>query len=188
MSWTAANENSWKQKRDTLEGQFNYLKGLLTQTIQRNPDDITAINGLESQMTSAREELSGLGIVLKDSLEDLREKTGNLEEPVLQLERELQKLHMEENTLNHQKDTREEQVSTLTGRGEKNPHTISFLMMKPLSNPYYMIIVVALLYCFAFYTLSQYSQSFLLSAGITTLTPPITGRILMRQNYRGRIG
>ena len=188
MSWTATNENSWKQKRDTLEGRFNYLKGLLTQTIQRDPNDITAINGLESQMTSTREELSGLGFVLKDALEDLREKTGNIEEPILQLEKELQKLQTEENTLKHQKDTREEQVSTLSSRGQKNPHTISFLMMKPLSNPYYMLIVVALLYGVAFYVLSQYSKSFLQSAGIATITPPITGRILMRQNYRGRIG
>ena len=188
MSWTATNENSWKQKRDTLEGRFNYLKDMLIQTIQRNPDDITAINGLESQMTSTREELSGLGIVLKDALEDLREKTGNLEEPILQLETQLQRLQTEENTLKHQKDTREEQVSTLSGRGEKSAHTISFFMMKPLSNPYYMMVVVALFYGIAFYVLSHFGNSFLLSAGITTITPPITGRILMRQNYRGRIG
>jgi TolA-binding protein len=188
MSWTATNENSWKMKRDTLEGRFNYLKELLTQTIQRNPDDMNAINGLEAQMTSIREELSGLGIVLKDALEDLREKTGNLEEPVLQLEKEFQRLQIEENTLKHQKDTREQQVSALSGRGQQNPHTISFFMMKPLSYPYYMIIVVALLYGLAFYILAQYSKSFLQSAGITTITPPITGRILMRQNYRGRIG
>lgn len=188
MSWTKDNEKSWKQKRNALEGQFNNLKEQLTQTIQRDPNDITAINSLELQMTSTREELSGLGIVLKDALEDLREKTGNLEEPIMQLETQLQRLQTEENTLKHQKDTREEQVSTLSGRGEKSAHTISFFMMKPLSNPYYMMVVVALFYGIAFYVLSHFGNSFLLSAGITTITPPITGRILMRQNYRGRIG
>ena len=188
MSWTSDNEYSWKMKRNALESQFNSLKEQYTQTIKTDVDNMSKLNEIEAQMTNIREELSRLGIVIKDALEDLRERTGNLEEPILQKEKELQRLQLEENTLRHRKETREEQVSSLMGRGDKTPHTISFLMMKPLSNPYYMMGVVALFWTFALYLVSSFGKRALLSAGITSSPTPITGRILMRQNYRDRIG
>ena len=188
MSWTSDNEYSWKMKRNALESQFNSLKDQYTQTIKTDVDNMSKLNEIEAQMTNIREELSRLGIVIKDALEDLRERTGNLEEPVLQKEKELQRLQLEENTLRNKKETREEQVSSLMGRGDKTPHTISFLMMKPLSNPYYMMAVVAIFWTFALYLVSGFGQQALRSAGIVIPAPPITGRILMRQNYRDRIG
>jgi hypothetical protein len=188
MSWTSDNEYSWKMKRNALESQFNSLKDQYTQTIKTDVDNMSKLNEIEAQMTNIREELSRLGIVIKDALEDLRERTGNLEEPILQKEKELQRLQLEENTLRNKKETREEQVSSLMGRGDKTPHTISFLMMKPLSNPYYMMAVVAIFWTFALYLVSGFGQQALRSAGIVVPTPPITGRILMRQNYRDRIG
>ena len=188
MSWTTENEQSWKMRRTFLESQFTSLKEQYVRTIQTDVDNMTRLNEIEAQMTSTREELSRLGLVIKDALEDLRERTGNLEEPILQKERELQRLQLEENTLRHKKETREEQVSSLIGRGNRTPHTISFLMMKPLNNPYYMTAIVALFWVFALYLVSIFSQQALRSAGITTQPTPITGRILMRQNYRDRIG
>ena len=188
MSWTTENEQSWKMKRTFLESQFNSLKEQYTRTIQTDVDNMSKLNEIEAQMTNVREELSRLGLVIKDALEDLRERTGNLEEPILQKERELQRLQLEENSLRHKKETREEQVSSLIGRGDKTPHTISFLMMKPLNNPYYMMVVVALFWGVALYLIASFGNQALRSAGIVVPPTPITGRILMRQNYRDRIG
>ena len=103
MSWTSDNEYSWKMKRNSLESQFNSLKEQYTQTIRTDVDNLSKLNEIEAQMTNIREELSRLGIVIKDALEDLRERTGNLEEPILQKEKELQRLQLEENTLRHRK-------------------------------------------------------------------------------------
>ena len=72
MSWTSDNEYSWKMKRNSLESQFNSLKDQYTQTIKTDVNNMSKLNEIEAQMTSIREELSRLGIVIKDAMEDLR--------------------------------------------------------------------------------------------------------------------
>lgn len=187
MSWTAENEYSWRIRRDNLEAQFNSLLEQYKQAVSGDPDNITRHNALEAQMTSTREELSQLGYVLKDSLEDLRNKTGTLEEPARQLEKELEKLSAEENTLKRRKETREEQVASLESRTSQSAHTISFLMMKPLSYPLYTAIIAAILWLFAAAALFTYSKQFVVSAGITSPSVP-SERFYTGQNYRTRIG
>jgi hypothetical protein len=188
MSWTTENEYSWRIRRDNLESTFNSLLEQYKQAISGDPDNITRRNALEAQITSTREELSKLGYVLKDALEDLRNRTGNVEEPARRLEKELEKLSAEENTLKRKKEVREEQVASLEGRNGLNQgHTIGFLMMRPLAYPLYTGIIAAIFWIFAGILLFTYGKKFVVSAGITTPLPP-TRPYLTGQNYRTRIG
>jgi len=187
MSWTPENEYTWRSRRDNLESTFNSLLEQYKQAVSGDPDNITRHNSLEAQLTSAREELSKLGYVLKDSLEDLRNRTGNMEEPARQLEKELEILSAEENSLKRRKETREEQVASLESRSSQNAHTIGFLMMRPLTYPLYTAIIAALLWIFASAVLFFYSQKFVASAGITSPASP-SEQFYTGQNYRTRIG
>ena len=188
MSWTTENEYSWQTKRRILEDQFNSLLGHYKQVVTGDPTNITQHNALEAQMTSLREELSQLGYVLKDALEELRIKTGNLEEPAKRLEKELERITTEENMLKHRKETRKEQTASLEGRrGLDQGHTIGFLMMRPLTYPLYTAIIAGILWLFAGITIFMYSKQFMNSAGIT-VPQPSSGQFYTRQNYRSRIG
>ena len=187
MSWTTENERSWRSRRDNLESTFQSLLEQYKQAISGDPINITRHNALAAQMTSVREELSQIGYVLKDSLEDLRAKTGNIEEPARQLEKILDRISAEENTLKRKKETRQEQIASLESRSLQNGHTIGFLMMKPLTYPLYTAIVAGLLWIFAGITIFMYSKQFTISAGITIPQSP-SGQFYTRQNYRSRIG
>ena len=188
MSWTTENEYSWQTKRRILEDQFNSLLGHYKQVVTGDPTNITQHNALEAQMTSLREELSQLGYVLKDALEELRIKTGTLEEPAKRLEKELERITTEENMLKHRKETRKEQTASLEGRrGLDQGHTIGFLMMKPLAYPLYTGIAAAILWLFAAGVILGYSRQFASSAGITSVSTN-NGQGFTRQNYRTRIG
>jgi hypothetical protein len=187
MSWTTENERSWRGRRDNLESSFKSLLEQYKQAVSGDPGNVIRHNALAAQMTTTREELSQLGYVLKDSLEDLRTKAGNIEEPARQLEKILERITAEENTLKRKKETREEQVASLESRSLKNAHTIGFLMMRPLTYPLYTAIIAGILWLFAGITIFMYSKQFMNSAGIT-VPQPSSGQFYTRQNYRSRIG
>jgi hypothetical protein len=143
---------------------------------------------LERQMGSAREELTRLGWDINSSLEDLRNKTGNLSEPVLNLDKRLKRLSIEENILKRRKETRQEQVDSLNNRSAPSPHTIGFLMIKPLSNQTYISFLTIALLAPALYNMYTLGRRALVSAGITPIVPPTRQIFTGQQNYRRRIG
>jgi hypothetical protein len=170
MSWTPNQQSNWQSLRNNIEARFQTVKDQYIDSAQRTPDDMIKLNFLEGQMSSAREELSRLIVVVKDSLEDVRGRTGNLEQPIIDLEKQLERLTIELTNLQRRKLTREEQVVALSRRTEENTHTIGFLMIRPLQHPTSVIIVTTLLVATAFYLNFTMIRSFLISIGFVQST------------------
>ena len=188
MSWTEEKQRLWDQKKEALGAGFEQLKNSYLQTAQSSPDDTSRLNFYESQMTQLREELSTLIVDIKYALEDTREKVGNIDEPILALEKRLETLKKEEGNLEHKKATREDQVLSLDSRGQPNKHTIGFLMIKPLSNQTYINFFTISLLAPALYNIYTFGKQALVSAGITPIIPPTRQIFTGQQNYRRRIG
>jgi hypothetical protein len=188
MSWTADKKYSWSSKRDTLTNTFSTLLDEYRRAIVTDKPGSPRLIELERQMGSAREEIARLGWDINGSLEDLRTQTGNLSEPVLHLDKKLKRLSIEENILKRRKETRQEQVDSLNNRSAPSPHTIGFLMVKPLSNQTYIGFFTIALLVPALYNMYMFGKQALVSAGITPIVPPTRQIFTGQQNYRRRIG
>ena len=99
MSWTKEKKDAWTSKRDTLIDRFTTAVDAYRRAVVTDKVGSPQLIELERQMGSAREELARLGWDINESLEDLRNKTGNLSEPVLQLDKKLNRLAIEETIL-----------------------------------------------------------------------------------------
>jgi hypothetical protein len=188
MSWTKEKKDAWTSKRDTLIEKFTTVVDAYRRAVVTDKVGSPQLIELERQMGSAREELARLGWDINESLEDLRNKTGNLSEPVLILDKKLKRLAIEENILKRRKETRQEQVDSLNSRGAPSSHTIGFLMIKPLSNQTYINFFTIALLVPALYNIYTFGKQALVSAGITPITPPTRQIFTGQQNYRRRIG
>lgn len=187
MSWTEEKQRLWDQKKEAIGAGFEQLKNSYLQTAQSSPDDITRLNFYENQMTQMREELSTLIVDVKYALEDTREKVGNIDEPILALEKRLTVLKKEEGNLEKKKETRQDQVSSLDSRGQPNSHTIGFLMINSLSKPEWMIFVSTLLIALGLYLLASQITGYLGNLGISMpsfSSQEIPGRIMTPLRYR----
>jgi hypothetical protein len=187
MSWTKEQKRAWVSKRDLLENTFANLLDSYRRAVVTDKPGSPQLIELERQMTQAREDLSRLGADVNSFLEDLRNKTGNLSEPILNLDKKLKRLSIEENILKRRKETRQEQVDSLNNRSAPSPHTIGFLMVKPLSNQMYVSFFAVALWIGAFINVYSFGKQFLVSAGITPIIPPMR-QIFAGQNTRYRIG
>jgi TolA-binding protein len=145
-----------------------------------NPNDTTQLNFWDDQLMQMRERLSNLIIALKETLEETREKVGSIDDPIRELEKELEVLRKEEGNLNRRQKTREDQMSSLDSRGEPNNHTVGFLMMHSLANPEWMIFVCFLVASLGIGSLVYLSSSYLVNLGFTMPS-------LSRQEIPGRI-
>jgi hypothetical protein len=171
MSWTPTQFFFWQSSRNTLEERFNNLKDQYVDTIQKETGNVTKLNFIASQMTATREELSRVSIIIKDALEDLRSKGGNIDEPIRLLEKEQEILRIEYEGLERRGSTRKEQVASLNSRTEENRHTIGFLMMKPLQNPTAMIIISTVLALLSIGMNYSLIRNLLQSQGVLTIRP-----------------
>jgi hypothetical protein len=168
MSWTADDKAGWVREKDGLQYRFNEVHKEYVQTAMREPGSMQKLTMLETQMKDAREKLSRLSSVINDSLDSLQERTGNADESAKDLERKLNRLKVDENRLLLRKATREQQVNALNNRTEQNPHTIGFLMIKPLSNPTAMIGITGALALSALIVIYLTVRKFLTDGGILT--------------------
>ena len=187
MSWTEEKQRLWDQKKEAIGAGFEQLKNSYLQTAQSSPDDTSRLNFYETQMTQMREELSTLIVDVKYALEDTREKVGNIDEPILALEKRLESLKKEEGNLEHKKATRQDQVLSLDSRGQPNSHTIGFLMINSLSKPEWMIFISTLLAALGLYLLGSQMTGYLGNLGISMpsfSSQEIPGRIMTPLRYR----
>jgi len=187
MSWTEEKQRLWDQKKEALSAGFEQLKNAYLQTAQSSPDDTSRLNFYENQMRQLREELSTLIVDLKYSLEDTREKVGNIDEPILALEKRLETLKKEEGNLELKKATRQDQVASLDSRGQPNNHTIGFFMINSLSKPEWMIFTATLLAALGLYLLGSQMTRYLGNLGVVLpsfSSQEIPGRIMTPLRYR----
>ena len=188
MSWTKDKKDAWNSKRDSLVDRFTATADAYRRAVVTDKPGSPQLVELERQMSSTRDELARLGWDINGSLEDLRNKTGNLSEPVLQLDKKLKRLAIEETILKRRKETRQEQVDSLNNRSAPSSHTIGFLMVKPLSNQTYIGFITIALLAPALFSMYTFGKQALVSAGITPITPPTRQIFTGQQNYRRRIG
>ena len=181
MSWNVEEKlRKWKEERDNIAAGFDSVKASYLNVATANPNDTTQLNFWDDQLMQMRERLSNLIIALKETLEETREKVGSIDDPIRELEKELEVLRKEEGNLNHRQKTREDQMSSLDSRGEPNNHTVGFLMMHSLANPEWMIFVCFLVASLGIGSLVYLSSSYLVNLGFTMPS-------LSRQEIPGRI-
>jgi TolA-binding protein len=188
MSWNVEEKlRKWKEERDNISAGFDSVKASYLNVATATPNDTNQLNFWDNQMVQMRERLSNLIIAIKETLEDVREKVGSVDDPIRELEKELEVLRKEEGNLNHKQKTREDQISSLESRGKPNNHTVGFLMMHSLANPEWMILVCCVTLIGGIGSLAYLGSTYLVNLGFTMPSfsrQEIQGRIITPLRFR----